>query len=304
MKTIVFAYHNLGVIGITKLLAHGYTIPLVFTHEDNPHENVWFGSVKELCTRLSLDFVTPVDPNTAAGIERIMGIAPDIIFSFYYRFMISKDILSIPPYGAYNLHGSLLPKYRGRCPVNWVIIKGEKETGITLHEMVEKPDAGAIVAQRRIVIEGADTALTLFHKIEAEAEKLLDECLPEMYTGIIRKVSQDLSKGSYYGGRKPEDGRIAWHRSAREIYNLIRGVTRPYPGAFGHLEGQKILFWWAVPQEGPDKVPGTISVVDDRAMIGTGDGVLLPLEIEVNGRVLKDKDLLSFFKKHEGEGLQ
>ena len=227
MKALVFAYHNMGRIGIDKLLDAGFDIPLVFTHEDNPGENVWFGSVMQLCRALSIECAAPVTPNTPEWVEKIKEIAPDIIFSFYYRNMISPEILKIPQLGSYNLHGSYLPAYRGRCPVNWVIIRGEEFTGVTLHEMVEKPDAGPIVAQKKIRIAPDDTALTLFKKLEDTAGALLDDILVRIRRGDIPKVSMDLSHGSYFGGRKAEDGRICWDRSAREIYNLIRGVTRP-----------------------------------------------------------------------------
>jgi UDP-4-amino-4-deoxy-L-arabinose formyltransferase/UDP-glucuronic acid dehydrogenase (UDP-4-keto-hexauronic acid decarboxylating) len=158
MKAVVFGYHNMGVLGISKLLEHGFSIPLVFTHEDNEGENIWFKSVAVLCKACSLDFVTPEDPNTREWINSIRVLAPDIILSFYYRHMITKEILEIPRLGAYNLHGSLLPAYRGRCPVNWVILRGEERSGVTLHEMVEKPDAGDIVAQVSVFIGPDDTA--------------------------------------------------------------------------------------------------------------------------------------------------
>lgn len=301
MKAVFFGYHNMGVLGIRKLLEHGFEIPLVFTHTDNPGENVWFDSVAELSRERSLTYVTPDDPNTPEWISRIRECRPDIIFSFYYRYMISKDILEIPPYGAYNLHGSLLPAYRGRAPVNWVIIKGEEVTGVTLHEMVVKPDAGPIVAQVEVRIAPDDTPVRLFGKLEEAAGKMLDEVLPGMREGRIRKVPQDLSRGSYYGGRKPEDGRIQWDSSARDIYNLIRGVTRPYPGAFGFLEGRKILFWRADLREDADLEPGEIALRDGKVLIGTGRGAIMPAEIEAEGRLYRDNEIAKYFIPYKGE---
>jgi methionyl-tRNA formyltransferase len=302
MKAIVFAYHNMGVTGITKLLEHGFLIPLVFTHEDNPDENVWFCSVQALCRDKGIPTVTPSSPNTPEWIAKIRDTNPDYIFSFYYRYMISGDILSIPRYGSYNLHGSLLPKYRGRCPVNWVIIKGETETGVTLHEMEVKPDAGAIVAQRRVEISSEDTAHSLFGKLQDEAALMLDQCLPDMAKGTITKTSQDLSKGSYFGGRKPEDGKIDWRAPAVQIYNLVRGVTHPYPGAYCMLGEDKILFWKAAVGGSSPPAPGKIET-RGAAVIGTGDGAIIPIEIEVNGKTLAGDDLRRFFKNHEGEEL-
>lgn len=301
MRAVFFGYHNMGVLGIRKLLEHGFEVPLVFTHADSEKENIWFKSVAELCRDLSLEYVTPEDPNTGEWISRIRECRPDIIFSFYYRFMISKDILEIPPYGAYNLHGSLLPAYRGRAPVNWVIIKGEEKTGVTLHEMVVKPDAGPIVAQAEVRIAPDDTPVRLFGKLEEAAARMLDEILPEISEGRIRKIPQDLSKGSYFGGRKPDDGRIPWGESARGIYNLIRGVTRPYPGAFGFLRDRKIFFWWAAVREGDSLKPGEISIRGGEALIGTGTGVLVPTEIEVEGRVYKDNEIEEYVNPYKGE---
>ena len=302
MKTIAFAYHNMGVTGITKLLDHGFSIPLVFTHEDNPDENVWFGSVQALCRDKGIPFVTPSNPNTPEWIGKIGEIKPDYIFSFYYRYMISGDILLIPRYGAYNLHGSLLPKFRGRCPVNWVIIKGETETGVTLHEMEVKPDAGAIVAQRRVEISFDDTAHSLFGKLQDEAALMLDECLPDMAQGIISKSPQDLSKGSYFGGRKPEDGKIDWGAPAVQVYNLVRGVTHPYPGAYSSLGEDKILFWKAAVTSTAVFSPGKIEI-NKTVIIGSGEGAIIPIEIEVKGKTLAGDDLCRFFKNHEGEKL-
>jgi methionyl-tRNA formyltransferase len=301
MKAVVFAYHNMGVLGITKLLEHGFEIPLVFTHEDSPNENVWFGSVARLCAEKGITFVTPDSPNTPEWTSRIASLEPDIAFSFYYRHMIKSDILCIPILGAYNLHGSLLPRFRGRAPVNWVLVKGEETTGVTLHEMVEKPDAGDIVAQEAVSIGPEDTAVILFGRLEEAASRMLDAILPRIRERDIPKQPQDLSRGSYFGGRKPEDGRISWGGSAREAFNLVRGVTRPYPGAFGYLGEKKILFWWARPMENASPGPGLIALGNGTVRIGTSSGVLVPLEIEADGTVYKDSEVYEYFKSHEGE---
>jgi methionyl-tRNA formyltransferase len=303
MKAVVFAYHNMGSIGIRKLLEAGFDIPLVFTHADSAGENIWFDSVADLCRKLSIPYVTPETVNTPEWIARIKEEQPDIIFSFYYRLMIASEILAIPLVGAYNLHGSYLPAYAGRCPVNWVIIKGEQYSGVTLHEMVEKPDAGPIVAQKKVLIEFSDTVLTLFRKLEQAAETMLGEILPQMKNGAFPKIPQVFRLRSYYGGRRPEDGRIGWHRPASEIYNLIRGVTRPYPGAISYLDEKKLLIWWALPQtEGP-AVPGRIYATEKDVIIGTGSGCLRLEEVEIEGRILTGENLRMFFYNRNGEQL-
>jgi len=244
----VFAYHNMGLAGLEALMRHGYDIAAVFTHEDDPDENCWFGSVKNGALQKKIAVYTTEEVNSPDWIARIAVINPEVIFSFYYRKMIDREILELPRVGAFNLHGSYLPHYRGRCPVNWVIIKGEKQTGVTLHYMVEKPDAGDIVGQKPVMIEFSDTAKTLYDKLCGAAKELLDEVLPVIKKGQIPRQKQNLEEGSYYGGRRPEDGRIDWNKSAAEIYNLIRGVTEPYPGAYALFENdEKIIIWWAEP---------------------------------------------------------
>ncbi|MCD6280981.1 MAG: formyltransferase [Deltaproteobacteria bacterium] len=298
MRTVVFAYHNMGLIGLDALLRNGFDVELVFTHKDNPDENVWYGSVRDFCRSHQLDYVEPEDPNTQEWIELVKKIAPDIMFSFYYRKMLSQDLMSIPRLGSYNLHGSLLPQYRGRCPVNWVLINGEDVSGVTLHEMVEKPDAGPIVSQKAVSISFEDTALSLYKKLESAAKEMLDEVLPDMREGNILKKPQALEDGSYFGGRRPEDGRIDWGMPAKEIYNLIRAVTRPYPGAFGYIDSKKVFFWWAKPvtTEHLGLSPGEIGITDGgMVQIGTGKGVILPYEVEVDGTVLKAESLVRFF---------
>lgn len=138
MKAIVFAYHDIGCVGLKALVDAGYDIQAVFTHTDSPNENRFFSSVARVAADLDLSVYAPEDVNHPLWIERIQQLQPDIIFSFYYRNMLSDEILSSAPRGGFNLHGSLLPKYRGRAPINWALVNGEKETGVTLHKMVKK----------------------------------------------------------------------------------------------------------------------------------------------------------------------
>jgi len=239
-RAVVFAYHNVGVRCLSVLLAHGVEVPLVVTHTDNPNENVWFGSVAELAALHDIPVITPDDPNAPEVIAQVQAARPDFLFSFYYRNMLQKTLLDIPTRGAFNMHGSLLPQYRGRVPVNWAIIKGERETGSTLHVMNEKPDNGAIVDQQAVPILPDDTALEVFHKVTCAAEVALNRCLPGLLAGTAQLTPQDLSLGGYFGGRRAEDGRIDWSHSAREIHNLVRAVAPPYPGAFSRLDGKPL----------------------------------------------------------------
>jgi len=236
-RAVVFGYHNVGVRCLAVLLAHRVEVPLVVTHRDAPGENLWFARLADFAAERDIDTSFAEDPNAPAFAARVEALRPDFLFSFYYRRMLGGRLLAAPRRGALNMHGSLLPKYRGRAPVNWAVIMGETETGASLHYMTAKPDAGAIVAQQRVPILPEDTAREVFDKVTLAAEMTLDRALPELVTGRAAGVAQDLAAGSYYGARRPEDGRIDWKKGAREIHNLVRGVAPPYPGAFASIRG-------------------------------------------------------------------
>jgi len=239
-RAVVFAYHDVGVRGLSVLLALGLDIQLLVTHVDDPDENIWFSSVAKLAALNDIPVITPSDPNTAEVLEQVRACQPDVLFSFYYRQLLGAELLEIPTIGAYNLHGSLLPKYRGRVPVNWAVLHGETETGASLHRMEIKPDAGALVDQQAAAILPNDTAQAVFQKVACATEQLLLRCVPLLLEGSARETELDLSAGSYFGGRRPEDGRIDWQQTAGEIHNLIRAVAPPYPGAFFDTQGVRL----------------------------------------------------------------
>jgi UDP-4-amino-4-deoxy-L-arabinose formyltransferase/UDP-glucuronic acid dehydrogenase (UDP-4-keto-hexauronic acid decarboxylating) len=264
MNTIVLAYHNIGCRGIESLLRNGFKVTAVFTHKDDPKENIWFDSVAELAASKNIPVFAPDNINHPLWIQKIRNMNPDIIFSFYYRKMVKPAILDIPSYGCLNLHGSLLPKYRGRCPVNWVLVNGEKETGITLHYMTPEPDDGDIVSQKKVAISDDDTARTLHEKLAGLSSAMLDEVLPQIKAGTASRKPQNHSQATYYGGRQPKDGEIDWSLSSKEIRNLVRAVTQPYPGAFSYAGDRQCLFWSVteMPTDGRNIEPGTIVAVD------------------------------------------
>jgi UDP-4-amino-4-deoxy-L-arabinose formyltransferase/UDP-glucuronic acid dehydrogenase (UDP-4-keto-hexauronic acid decarboxylating) len=245
LKAVVFAYHDIGCAGIQALLDAGYSIAAVFTHADDPTENSFYASVAQLCARHGISVHAPEDVNHPIWVERIARLDADIGFSFYYRHLLGEPVLAAFPRGAYNLHGSLLPHYRGRAPANWVLVNGETETGVTLHRMVARADAGDIAAQRRVPIERRDTGLSLHAKLRDAAALLLKEALPALAAGTLRETPQDLDQGSYYGRRSAADGRLDWALPAERLYNLVRAVTQPYPGAFCPVADHKLIVWSA-----------------------------------------------------------
>lgn len=274
MKAVVLAYHDIGCVGIRALLARGFDIQAVFTHQDDPNENTWFESVAELAAANDLPVYAPEDINHPLWVERIREMGADILFSFYYRNMVGKKILATPPAGCLNLHGSHLPRYRGRCPVNWVLIHGEKETGVTLHYMTPRPDDGDIVGQKRVPIDDNDTALSLHKKLAAAAGDLLDDLLPKIRENRAERIPQEQTSASYFGGRRPADGEIDWGQDAAGVRNLVRAVTRPYPGAFSYLGNRKCLFWQVRPGETPESAPPGTVLSTNPLTIACADGAL------------------------------
>ncbi len=239
-RAVVFGYHNVGARCLRVLLAHDVAVPLVVTHEDDPAEAIWFERVADVARDHALPVATPRDPNTPETLARIAALAPDFIFSFYYRHLLSPALLATARRGALNMHGSLLPKYRGRAPVNWAVLHGERETGASLHYMAAKPDAGDLVAQTAVPILPDDAAHEVFTKVTVAAEMTLDRALPALLSGSAPRVPLDLARGSYYGGRTPEDGRLDWNASARRLHDLVRAVAPPYPGAFTDIDGRRL----------------------------------------------------------------
>jgi methionyl-tRNA formyltransferase len=296
-SAIVFAYHNVGVRCLSVLLAHGVNIPLVITHQDNPKETIWFDSVAKLAALHDIQVITPDDPNTREIINIINKLQPSHFFSFYYRMMLKRELLSVPTHGAFNMHGSLLPQYRGRVPVNWAIINGETQTGATLHVMNEKPDNGEVVDQQAVPILPNDTAFDVFNKVTVAAEVTLDRCLPALLNGTATLRKQDLSQGKYYGGRKAEDGRIDWRQSAAQIHNLIRAVAPPFPGAFTSIQGKpiRILRSLLAAEKNPRSPIPQFYIENNRLYADCGSGVLRILHIELEGKNIAPETLTQYF---------
>jgi methionyl-tRNA formyltransferase len=222
--------------------------------------------------------------------------------------MIGANVLAIPRHGALNLHGSLLPRYRGRAPINWVLVQGETTTGATLHYMDEKPDHGDIVDQEAVPIDFEDTARSLFDKVAGAARVLLRRALPPLAAGTAVRRPQAHEQASYFGRRTPADGRIDWSWPAVRIHNLVRAVSRPYPGAFTEVAGRRLLVWSArpassgTPRSGSTArapsaaAPGTVLGPAEGGLLvacGDGDHLLVRLAQLENGPDLADEPALA-----------
>ncbi|MEZ5498125.1 MAG: formyltransferase [Steroidobacteraceae bacterium] len=239
-RAVVFGYHDVADRCLRALVSGGVDVALLVTHRDDPAEERWFACAADTAREHGIE-VSYQSENDSPGLQqRIAAIAPDFIFSFYYRALLSDAMLGLARRGALNMHGSLLPDYRGRAPVNWAVLNGETRTGATLHYMAARADAGDIVDQLAVPILEDDDARIVMHKVTVAAETVLWRSLPGLIDGTAPRSRQDLSKGRYFGRRRPEDGRIDWRRSAREIHNLIRAVAPPFPGAFCELRGERL----------------------------------------------------------------
>ncbi len=287
-SAVVFAYHNVGVRCLRVLLDQGIDVRLVLTHEDSPTETIWYESVAQVCIDRDIEFTMVEDANSPEVIARIRALNPDFFFSFYYRKMLGAEVLSIPKRGALNMHGSLLPHYRGRVPTNWAVLHGETQTGASLHYMEIKPDAGDLVAQTSVPILGDDTAHEVFQKVTVAAEMTLARVLPQLVAGTAPRVPLDLKAGSYFSGRKPEDGRIDWSQPARSIYNLVRAVAPPYPGAFADVAGIRIVVNKAKIVLARASAPiGGVQRSGESLGFCCGDGnLLVPLSLTVDSETL------------------
>lgn len=284
-RIAIFAYSEVGSLCLEELIKSGANVIVVYTHNDDPNEEIWFRLVKDIALKNNIPVRTPLKIGEA-DIEELRGMEPELILSFYYRAMIPKAVLELPRLGAYNIHGALLPKYRGRACVNWAVLNGERETGATLHVMTEFADRGDIVAQKSVPIVFTDTARNVFMKVAFAARDLIAESLHELESGTAKLTPQDESKATKFGRRRPEDGKIDWNKSAESVYNLVRAVTHPFPGAFTHWDGKKIYIWEAFPREGSAE-PGEI-ISQNPLLVGTGRGLLEVMRYQPEGEPERD----------------
>ena len=278
-RAVVFGYHDVGVRCLKTLISGGVNVPLVVTVADDPNETQWFGSVAATAAEYGITAITPPDANTPELQRTISNLQPDFIFSFYYRSMLGAPLLSIARLGALNMHGSMLPKYRGRAPVNWAILRGERETGATLHYMVERADAGDIVDQLAVPILQDDDARDVYAKVTVAAETVLARSLPGLIAGTAPRRPQPIEAGQYFGRRRPEDGRIDWSWSAAQIHNLVRAVAPPFPGAFADVAGERwgILETRVAPRTVAPSQHARMVCIDGRSYVECRDGSVLEL---------------------------
>lgn len=271
---VVCAYSPVGREALAGLLDSGVNVLALYTYAQDESET-WFEPPAGLAELHGIPVRMEKRFNEDAVFESIQAMKPDFLFSFYFREMIQARFLELPRLGAYNLHGSLLPKYRGRAPINWVLVKGEPETGITLHAMTPKPDDGDIVGQVKLPIDWDDTALSLTLKSAEAGRSLVRDVVPKLVAGTAARINQkSLASSTYFGGRKPEDGRLDFSMSATEAFNLIRAVADPWPNAFISTSSGTVHVPWALPTS-LACAPGCFRLTPEGTLVGFRDGALL-----------------------------
>lgn len=295
MTVVLFAYQEVGCRTAEVLTELGVEIACVYTHHDDPGERRWYRSVGEVAGSLGLE-VRHTDPRTPGEQAYLRALAPSALFSAYWRRLLPPDVLSLAPV-AVNLHGSLLPRYRGRAPVNWQILNGEREGGVSLHHMTTQADAGDLIDQEPFPIGPDDTPLDVYRKLLPAAASVLRRSALEVIGGRAHRWPQLPSKASTFGARTRADGLIDFRYAAEDVRNLIRAVTTPYPGAFCHAGPYRLTIWQAShaplpssrPPAHPDRAaadrPGSIHTGPDGVFVVCGDGHRLRLEdVESQGK--------------------
>jgi methionyl-tRNA formyltransferase len=275
-----------GFRSLEHLLRRGERVLCIFTLRDDLAAKT-SGAMRfdEVAGRHGIPLVKVRNINDPEPVERIRALAPDLVLVIGWTQLVKAEILRIPRHGCIGFHASLLPQYRGRAPINWALINGESRTGNTMMLLEEGVDDGDILAQREIPIGFEDTCATLYEKVAATEFDMLDEVLPLIRAGRIPRRKQDPSRVSVMPKRRPEDGLIDWGKPARRLYDWVRALTHPYPGAFTHLEGRKVFVWKATLAEGTSVAlrPGDVTFVDGALIAGTGEGSLRLETLQVEG---------------------
>ncbi len=287
MRILMMGNHNIAVRCLEYLIEGPHEVVGVVGIPEDPNERTYYASLTELARQQGIPVLTPQKVNAPDVVGRVEAMKPDLIAVISYRQILRKRIISIPPLGIINLHGALLPKFRGASPINWVLIKGETQTGVTIHYIDEKVDHGEIIAQRPIPIALDDTAVTLFDKVTETGFDLFKDVIGYFERGDVPTSPNRTEEGSYFYRRKPEDGIIDWSQRAEDIYNMVRALVYPFPGAFTHVQGQKAIVWWGLPVSvAPAGArPGELFRFrhSDQWAIAAGEGALLLDEVEIEG---------------------
>jgi len=289
MNIFLFLGSRRGYASLKKFIALQTKVCGILCLIEDEHEEAFYPKITELANAHHIPIFFSNDIKSSQYQEVVASCKPDIAFAIGWRFLINEKTYRLPLKGTLVLHDSLLPKYRGFAPMNWAIINGETETGVTLFLMVDAVDAGPIIDQLKVNIDEEDTAASLDKKIITLYEKIIEKNLDQLISGDYPLIPQNEVDATFTCKRTPEDGLIDWRMSAMQINNLIRGTSEPFPGAFTYLHGQRVIIWQAhVTKVQPvyvGVVPGRILGKKDRVIeVLTGQGVLCIDRLQVEGQ--------------------
>ena len=298
MKIVFMGTPDFSVNALENIVKAGHDVVGVITQPDKPKGRggkMQYTPVKEKALELGLDVDQPQRVKETEFIEKLKEMNPDAIVVIAFGQILPKAILDMPKYGCINVHASLLPKYRGAAPIQWSVIDGEKETGVTTMYMNEGLDTGDIIDKVVVPIDKKETGGSLFDKLAIEGGKLILKTLIELENGTAVRTPQDDSKSNYAGMINKQLGKIDFNKSANEIERLIRGLN-PWPSAYTKMDGKTLKIWDAdVDDSENDSAPGTITEVGkDFIRVATGKGSLKILELQLEGKKrMKTRDFLN-----------
>lgn len=286
MRIVFMGTPEFAVPSLEILIENKLNVVMVVTQPDRPKGRgykVSYSPVKECALKYNIPVMQPVKIGSSESVEQLKMLKPDLFITCAFGQLLTNDVLSIPKFGTVNVHGSLLPKYRGAAPIQWAIINGEKKTGVTTMLTVLKLDAGDILLSEEIGIDDDMTAGQLHDKMSVIGAELLLRTIREMQKGSINPIPQNDSEATYAPRIVRETGKINWQNSATSIHNLVRG-TCPWPGAYSYLKGERIRIWKSKVQDA-DKIsesePGTIIGINKKEfLVQTGKGVISIFEIQ------------------------
>lgn len=289
MKLVFMGTPDLAAEVLRSLIAAGHEILAVVTQPDKPKgrgKAMAYSAVKELALEEGLKVLQPVKvKKDEEFFEELKELNPDCIVVAAFGQMLPQSILDLPKYGCINVHASLLPKYRGAAPIQWMVINGEKEAGVTIMHMDIGCDTGDIIMKDQIVLDPKETGGSLHDKLAVLGGNLLVKALPMIENGTAPREVQDASQSSYYGLFKKEDGLIDFTKTAVEIERLIRGLN-PWPSAYTSMEGKGLKLWEADVVEGSKKgeCGEIVEVTKDSILVQTGEGYLAIKELQLEGK--------------------
>lgn len=289
MRVVFMGTPDFSVGTLEAILEAGHEVAGVVTQPDKPKGRgnaMQATPVKEAALMHNLPVYQPLRVRDPEFIKQMQALHPDVIVVVAFGQIIPKEILELPPLGCINVHASLLPKYRGAAPIQWAVIDGEAQSGVTIMKMDTGLDTGDMLAKTVVVLDRKETGGSLFEKLSIAGAGLLVETLPKLAAGDLEGQKQPKESPNAYARMiKKADGCIDWNRSAGEIERLVRGMN-PWPSAFSHLEGKTLKIWSAdVVQENSIQKPGTIVRTDKHAIyVQTGDGLLRLDEVQLEGK--------------------